>query len=165
MKVQSTDLCPCQTGKTFAECCSPLLDGKSKAQTALDLMRSRYTAYVVMDMDYLHETTSQAKRQYHNKKATREWAENSVWKGLEILSTCDGQAEDTEGVVEFVASYQEKSLDQEHHEVASFLKEDGEWFFDDAKVIPSKPVQKAPKIGRNDPCPCGSGKKYKKCCA
>ena len=28
----------------------------------------------------------------------------------------------------------------------------------------SKTVKKGPKIGRNDPCPCGSGKKYKKCC-
>ena len=28
----------------------------------------------------------------------------------------------------------------------------------------SKTVVKGPKVGRNDPCPCGSGKKYKKCC-
>ena len=28
----------------------------------------------------------------------------------------------------------------------------------------SHTVVKAPKVGRNDPCPCGSGKKYKKCC-
>ncbi|MCL6559318.1 MAG: SEC-C domain-containing protein, partial [Firmicutes bacterium] len=27
-----------------------------------------------------------------------------------------------------------------------------------------QPVRKESKIGRNDPCPCGSGKKYKKCC-
>jgi uncharacterized protein YchJ len=29
---------------------------------------------------------------------------------------------------------------------------------------PAPYVRAAPKIGRNDPCPCGSGKKYKKCC-
>jgi len=28
----------------------------------------------------------------------------------------------------------------------------------------SQPIEKPKKIGRNDPCPCGSGKKYKKCC-
>ena len=27
-----------------------------------------------------------------------------------------------------------------------------------------RPVRVAPRVGRNDPCPCGSGKKYKKCC-
>jgi len=30
------------------------------------------------------------------------------------------------------------------------------------KVVPFK--RNAPKVGRNEPCPCGSGKKYKKCC-
>jgi preprotein translocase subunit SecA len=32
-----------------------------------------------------------------------------------------------------------------------------------AQAEPPKPVKAAAKIGRNDPCPCGSGKKYKKC--
>lgn len=31
--------------------------------------------------------------------------------------------------------------------------------------MPKKPfVREEPRVGRNDPCPCGSGKKYKKCC-
>jgi len=29
---------------------------------------------------------------------------------------------------------------------------------------PPKPIETGPKVGRNDPCPCGSGKKFKKCC-
>ncbi|MBQ2750798.1 MAG: SEC-C domain-containing protein, partial [Clostridia bacterium] len=32
------------------------------------------------------------------------------------------------------------------------------------KSQPKTPVRKAKKVGPNDPCPCGSGKKYKKCC-
>jgi len=33
-----------------------------------------------------------------------------------------------------------------------------------AAVSKAKPVRTTPKVGRNDPCPCGSGKKYKQCC-
>jgi len=35
--------------------------------------------------------------------------------------------------------------------------------FDDGVAVKREPVKVAPKIGRNDPCPCGSGKKYKHC--
>jgi len=31
-------------------------------------------------------------------------------------------------------------------------------------AVKAKPVRTGPKVGRNDPCPCGSGKKYKQCC-
>ncbi|MGI9280290.1 MAG: SEC-C metal-binding domain-containing protein [Endozoicomonas sp.] len=49
--------------------------------------------------------------------------------------------------------------DQEeaHHECSDFIKEQGRWYF----IYPGIPA-KLP--GRNAPCPCGSGKKYKKCC-
>jgi uncharacterized protein YecA (UPF0149 family) len=30
--------------------------------------------------------------------------------------------------------------------------------------LPGQPFKSAPKTGRNDPCPCGSGRKYKQCC-
>ena len=53
----------------------------------------------------------------------------------------------------------------EHHEIAEFRREDGKWVFFDGELVPQAPyVRKEAKIGRNDPCPCGSGKKYKKCC-
>ncbi|MSP00047.1 MAG: hypothetical protein EXR07_03195 [Acetobacteraceae bacterium] len=41
--------------------------------------------------------------------------------------------------------------------------DDDEWD-DPIASMPSEPVRSASKIGRNEPCPCGSGKKYKKCC-
>jgi SEC-C motif-containing protein len=49
------------------------------------------------------------------------------------------------------------------HEKASFIKEDGQWFYVDGDIIKA-PQARSEKIGRNAPCPCGSGKKYKKCC-
>jgi SEC-C motif-containing protein len=49
--------------------------------------------------------------------------------------------------------------------VATFIREADGWKFEDGDLVPEKPiVREAPKVGRNDPCPCGSGKKYKKCC-
>jgi SEC-C motif-containing protein len=67
--------------------------------------------------------------------------------------------------VEFVASYTYKDEDQQYHEVASFSKVEGNWFFTEGKPAVRKPVVRAePKVGRNDPCPCGSGKKFKRCC-
>lgn len=42
---------------------------------------------------------------------------------------------------------------------------DPDWIWDDKFMAEQQPfVRQNPKIGRNDPCPCGSGKKYKKCC-
>jgi preprotein translocase subunit SecA len=35
--------------------------------------------------------------------------------------------------------------------------------YNDPSEVKQAPVQVGPKIGRNDPCPCGSGKKYKAC--
>jgi SEC-C motif-containing protein len=66
--------------------------------------------------------------------------------------------------VEFKAKFRENEEAKEHHELASFVKLKGSWYFDDGRLPPNKPVKlEGPKIGRNDPCPCGSGKKYKKC--
>ena len=72
---------------------------------------------------------------------------------------------DVAGRPEFVARYRTKGELQEHHEIATFVKEEGRWYFLDATTPAAETfVREAPKVGRNDPCPCGSGKKFKKCC-
>jgi SEC-C motif domain protein len=66
--------------------------------------------------------------------------------------------------VEFVAKFREEGEEKRHHELASFVKLKGSWFFDDGRTPPAKPIKlDGPKIGRNDACHCGSGKKFKKC--
>jgi SEC-C motif-containing protein len=83
-----------------------------------------------------------------------------------ITRTEDGGPEDKEGHVEFIASFSEGGARREHHEMASFSREDGIWYFVEGNVLPPKQVvRETPKVGRNEPCPCGSGKKYKKCCS
>lgn len=129
-------------------------------------MRSRYVAYTQANIDYIAATHDEATRGELDLDIARRWAEGSDWLGLEIVSTEAGQPDDEQGFVEFKASYRVDGKRQLHHEVSEFVKRDGVWFYHDGKPPKITQVVKGePKVGRNDPCPCGSGKKYKKCCA
>ena len=159
------EMCPCGSTRTYEECCGLLIKGERPAVTAEQVMRSRYSAYVKVETDYLFSTTHPDHRQGYDHKGTKLWAENSQWEGLEILGTSGGGPEDSEGEVEFIACYREKGLKKQYHENAHFKKENGIWYFTEGAAVAPKPIIRTePKVGRNDPCPCGSGKKFKKCC-
>jgi SEC-C motif domain protein len=157
--------CPCGSSQAYSDCCEPLIQGREYAKTAEALMRSRYSAFVKTQIDYIHDTLPPAKRQNFNRAEATAWSKNSEWQGIEILQTREGGPEDETGTVEFIARFLEKSNPVEHHEVAEFKKIDGRWFFIDGHAPkPVQSVRQGSKIGRNDPCTCGSGKKFKKCC-
>ncbi len=158
----TAELCPCNSGVSYGECCEPLIRGTRQAPTAESLMRSRYSAYVKVEIDYLYETTHPAHRKGYDHEGTRQWAEKSKWDGLEIVSARGGEG-DTLGEVEFVATYHDGDQVYAHHELGKFRKLDGRWFFVDGRMVGQKPLVSS-KVGRNEPCPCGSGSKYKKCC-
>lgn len=126
-------------------------------------MRSRYTAFSLADVDYIEKTTDPSSRSSFDRDGTTQWAKGSEWLGLEIVSATDGGEKDAKGEVEFIARYKFNDLEQKHHERSEFKKRDGQWFFVDGRLV-QEPVRVGEKIGRNDPCKCGSGKKYKKCC-
>ena len=155
--------CACGSGQPYDLCCGPYIAGKAKPATAEILMRSRYTAYATKAVDYIVGTCLRDDDHGIDIEATKRWSEKSTWLGLKILQTEKGGASDEDGMVEFKATYVQGGLREEHHEKASFVKRDGAWLFADGEVIPETVVREGPKIGRNDPCPCGSGKKYKKC--
>jgi len=165
--MSSDDPCPCGSGKLFKLCCGLYIGGKKHPPTAEALMRSRYTAYARCDIDYLYKTSSAQVRKEFDAESSRKWAESSTWNGLEVLRTEQGGEQEQTGLVEFVAHYTVNESTFNHHECAEFARDElGEWVFVDGKIIGPEPVRREePKIGRNDPCPCGSGKKYKKCCA
>ena len=164
-KVKNDELCPCKSGKNFGACCGPVLSGAKKAETAAELMRARYAAYAVGDVKFLYESSGPEVREEFDEKTTAEWSKSATWEGLEILATEKGEVGDDEGFVSFVAHYTANDQVCEHRELSYFKKIDGEWRFIDGKIDTGEPYRReAPKIGRNDPCPCGSGKKYKKCC-
>lgn len=160
-----SDLCPCGSGLSYSACCESFIIGKAKPQTAVALMRSRYCAYARGAVDYLYRTSGPKVQKEFDAESSRKWAESATWTGIEILNTNGGGEEDTVGSVEFIAHYTVNNTSFDHHELADFLKIDGEWRFIDGKIFGPDPIRREhPKIGRNDPCPCGSGKKYKKCC-
>jgi SEC-C motif domain protein len=159
------DNCPCGSGIDYMQCCRPYIQGDEHAPTAEALMRSRYCAYVKSAIDYIYNTTHPSKRSQFNRDESLEWSRKAQWKSLEILRTESGGVEDETGIVEFVALYQEKGKAVRHHEVAEFTKENGCWYFVDGQAPkPTQVIRQGPKVGRNDPCPCGSGRKFKKCC-
>ena len=154
--------CPCQSGKSYLQCCESYISGTSAAPTAVALMRSRYTAYTQENRDYLLATWDP-----ETVPIDLTFQGNTVeWTGLEILSQLDGQENDTKGRVEFQAQFRSGNQTSSMRENSRFKKEDGKWLYIDGDVdrAPNKTVSTRKKVGRNDPCPCGSGKKFKKCC-
>jgi SEC-C motif-containing protein len=129
-------------------------------------MRARYSAYVLGQVQFIYQSTHPDKRSGYSEEEIEAWSRNSTWLGLTIIGTQEGGPGDDAGTVEFVASYTEKDRPVRHHEIASFRRHDGAWYFYDGQPPPARPVVRdRPKVGRNEPCPCGSGLKYKKCCA
>ena len=138
-------------------------------------MRSRYTAFAQKNWEYL-VLTSHPEENKEMAKLGPTLVEDGVdWKKLEIVSTRAGCREDSEGQVDFVAYYIKDGIEQTMRESSRFYKINGRWVYSrkDSTLPPTsvspqaKPktfVRDKVKVGRNDPCPCGSGKKYKKCC-
>jgi SEC-C motif-containing protein len=155
--------CPCGSNTPYSACCEPVISGKRSAETAEQLMRARYTAYCGAQMDFIFESTHPDHRQGYDHAGTKEWAENAEWKGLEIVATLKGGPEDSVGEVEFIARFNEKGTAREHHECGQFKKKSGKWYFTEGSMVKPRPIS-VTKIGRNDPCTCNSGLKYKKCC-
>ena len=158
-------VCCCGSGSEFEQCCGAILSGTAKAESAEALMRARYAAFVTGEIDFLHQSLHPDHRQDHDVQATRRWAQSAQWLGLSVVGVEAGGHDDDSGTVEFIATYKEGGVVKPHHEVSRFSKQDGEWYYVDGKlVVPKTATRDQPKVGRNDPCPCGSGKKYKKCC-
>jgi SEC-C motif-containing protein len=142
-----------------------LIRGEIAAPTAETLMRSRYSAYVVGAIDYLGETLHPDHRADWDRDATRRWADSSEWLGLRIADSDAGGANDDVGWVTFEADFRADGETHRHVERSRFLRHRGHWYYVDGE-LPKPATQRNPqaKVGRNDPCPCGSGRKFKKCC-
>ncbi len=143
--------CYCGSKKPFSACCEPFLEGKALPETPEELMRSRYSAYVVGNGAYIVATSVKENRYGEDVALIEEYAQSVEWLRLEVVVA-------KEKTVEFKAYYKDAEGIKVQHERSNFVFEEGMWLYQDGKIFNSK-------IERNDPCPCGSGKKYKKCCA
>lgn len=153
--------CPCGGGGLFEICCEPVLTGARTAATAEELMRARFTAHVAHDFKFLHESyQGTAGRPYQPDPAEP----TTGWTKLVVHAHEPGTNADT-AYVDFSAYGIEKDQEVVLHEKAEFHRVGGRWLYTRAVRLGPAPFKSAaPKVGRNDPCPCGSGKKYKHCC-
>ncbi len=158
--------CPCGSGTDYPSCCEPIIDGSREPDQAVQLMRARYTAHTLADVDFIIASHHPDTRHEINESTTRDWAKNSQWLGIDIHSVTGGTHNDDKAEIEFVVSYRDSNGErQRHHEVSEFEKKDSKWYFKDAQTPKIEQFRRnQPKVGRNDPCSCGSGKKFKKCC-
>ncbi|WP_459991571.1 YchJ family protein [Methylosoma difficile] len=143
----------------YLACCGVFHHGDGVPVTAEALMRSRYCAYALQDADYLQNTWHETK----SPKTIDFSKENAQWLRLEIVETKKGGANDGKGVVSFKAFFQQEGEDFVMRETSRFVKEKGRWLYVDG----SGAISKVADIGlqsKNGACPCGSGKKYKRCC-
>ncbi|MGW6004306.1 YchJ family protein [Oerskovia enterophila] len=133
--------CPCLSGETYGACCgrfhvglaaSPGAAGPDAvtAPTAEALMRSRYAAFAVGDADYLLATWHPSTR-----PADLDLDDDVTWRRLDVVATSAGGPLDRTGVVEFVAHFRSTETRERGslHEVSSFVREDGRWYYVDGE--------------------------------
>ena len=154
--------CPCGSGAPFTECCEPVIAGTRESQTAEELMRARYSAFVTGAIDFIVSSTHSRTRKEVDREFIREWSETSTWRGLQILET--KEVNENKAYVLFEAQFTQNGKDENHREKSLFERDEGQWRFVTGDELKNPTVRyETPRPGRNDPCPCGSGKKYKKC--
>lgn len=153
--------CVCGSQKNYADCCGRFINGQQFPATPEELMRSRYTAYTQINLDYIAHTMKSPAADDFDPVSMRQWEEKIEWISLEILATTVNA---DQGWVEFLAYFYEDKQKQVIHELSEFHRIDGKWYYIDGKQPKQRPVVAETLVGRNDPCPCDSGKKYKKCC-
>lgn len=151
--------CPCGA-PLYHECCQPLHLGQKKAESAEQLMRSRYSAFAMQEIDYIVKTTALGQQQALDVNAIAEWSKANTWLKLDVVQAKEKLGKN-HAQVEFKAHYADVNDQvqkvQIHHEVSHFVKHDGAWYFLD----PTADQQ----ITMKQPCICGSAKKFKQCCA
>lgn len=164
-----TSPCPCGSTLSYADCCAPLHVGQKFADTAAQLMRARYAAFVLQHVEYIVATTAPFQQPLLNTQAISDWAQQTDWAGLEVISHLVKLGK-RHAQVEFKAYFHLPDssvldlavLDSKgvHHELSTFVNiptpGTSRWYFLDPTVV--MPVT------QKQPCPCGSGEKYKRCC-
>ncbi len=123
-------------------------------------MRSRYTAHALNDFPYLHRTYAETRGTPYREE---EYGNALEWTQL-VVHQHEPEVRPGVSQVDFSAHFIEEGREGVLHEKSEFELIDGEWIFTKPLREGPAPLRAAPKVGRNDPCPCGSGKKYKKCC-
>lgn len=130
MKKMSVLRCPCLSGLSYETCCGRLHRGEAVAQTAEQLMRSRFSAFAVGDPAYLLRTWAPSTR-----PAELDLDPGRRWYRLDILASSEGGPFDRTGVVEFEAFHRGPGGAASQHERSRFVREDRQWFYVDGVAL------------------------------
>lgn len=134
----------------------------SHSQDPRDLLEARYKAFIEGNIDFICETHHPDTRGNLDRAALEAWSKNSEWLGMKI-----DREEERDGKVflDFTVRYRQGVETFTQREWAEFRKLEDAWYYFDSEFPKPETLRKTNVVGRNDPCPCGSGKKFKKCCA
>lgn len=158
--MEHTTPCLCTSGLNYGQCCYLYHSSQQTATHAEVLMRSRFTAYVMRNADYLLATWDKSTR-----PADIDFSKDTVeWYQLEIINKKKGGIKDTKGLVDFKAYYRHDGQEHVMSELSRFRKIDEHWYYQGGVVKSIGKVGENTNWGRNAPCHCGSGKKFKRCC-
>lgn len=119
--------CPCGLQKKYKECCGRFIDGHDLPATPEELMRSRYTAYTKINLDYIQATMVPPASNHFVLKEAYEWAKGAEWNKLEVVNI--SQDANDIGFVEFVVTFKQRGKDYVLHEVSEFHLRDGKWLY------------------------------------
>jgi len=155
-------VCYCGNSLEFKECCYLFIKNKSFPNTPVELMKARYSAFVIGDIDYIYDSHHIDTRKEISKEDIKNWSLNSKWLGLEILNIGEINNDSLEGTVEFIAKYKQNAIIYTHHEKSLFKKSNNRWYYH--SQLETSDLNNIKKLGRNSLCFCGSNKKFKKCC-
>jgi len=117
-------------------------------------MRSRYYAYTRSNIDYIQKTMCKEAAKNFDPLSAKNWASSVTWLGLTVIDA--PESTNQWGTVTFFARFLDKNIKKHIYEKSEFEKINGQWFYVKGHIL---------KANRNDTCPCGSGEKFKRCCA
>ena len=124
-----TKLCPCGSTLAYDACCGSIIEGRKEALTCEALMRSRYVAFTMANIEYLIESHHTSTRQIKEIRAIKKWTKSIEWMGLIIVKCEAGDLNDEMGYVEFRAFYREAGQMEQIHERSLFNRENNKWVY------------------------------------
>ena len=151
--------CCCNSQKNYSSCCEPFIIGKQIPITPEDLMRSRYTAYTMANIDYIKQTMKGEALIGFQEVDALHWAKRVHWIKLVVFESELENAH--QGYVEFEASFVDNMRLKSIHEKSQFIHEQGRWYYVSGTHLPASHAEQI--ITRNTSCPCGSQRKFKNC--
>ena len=152
--------CLCGSKQPYQQCCQGYHDGTNVAQRAEDLLRSRFSAFVLGRLDYIRSTTISSKQTENLTRSLQDVKQDTKWLSLKVLERFperDKKSSNQLPQIRYVVFFEKDGQPYQMHELSHFVYEKDQLRYSHGEF--KKDIQ----LGRNEPCWCGSEKKLKRC--